>query len=198
MPGGLQMHFWQQLLRQPTRAGNVRLPACLPRPTEAHHTYALATDYGRMMTISQNHIWDILWVRSEKQSFQWKKQLNDGNHGERDSQCQNGADSRKNPITPKFITPICPIGISLKKGFIGRPQSVALAQQNITRAQGGLFFHCCCCLQQFYSLSGLLKKFKLDLALASDEGKNQTFDPDLYAAAHNFSTSQVKKINFRS
>ena len=28
----------------PTRAGNVSLPACLLRPTEAHHTYALATD----------------------------------------------------------------------------------------------------------------------------------------------------------
>ena len=43
----------------PTRAGNVSLPACLLRPTEAHHTYALATDYGRMIAIFQNHIWDI-------------------------------------------------------------------------------------------------------------------------------------------
>ena len=58
MPGGLQMHFWQQLLRQPTGAGNVSLTACLPRPTEAHHTYALATDYGRMIKVSkyQKHI----------------------------------------------------------------------------------------------------------------------------------------------
>ena len=197
MPGGLQMHFWQQLLRQPTRAGNVSLPACLPRPAEAHHTYALATDYGRMMAISQNHIWDILWVRSEKQSFQWKKQLNDGNHGEGTLSAKMGPIAEKKTIPQNLFQRSAQMAqkfeISLKKGFIGRPQSVALAQQNITRAQGGLFLHCCCCLQQFYSLSGLLKKFKLDLALASDEGKNQTFDPDLSNSTLLLTTSPLVK-----
>ena len=114
MPGGLQMHFWQQLL--PTRAGNVSLPACLPRPTEAHHTYALATDDGRMMAISQNINWDILQVRSEKLSFQWIKQLNDGNHGEGTLSAKMGLITEKTPInTPKCIPHICLIGTSLKK-----------------------------------------------------------------------------------
>ena len=63
--------------------------------------------YISISQICQYHIWDVLtiWVRSEKQSVVWKKQLNDGNHGQRTHSVKIGADSLAEitPNTPKFI-----------------------------------------------------------------------------------------------
>jgi hypothetical protein len=56
-----------------------------------------------------------------------KKKLNDGDHGQATVSAKMGADSsaQNTPNIPKVIHPISPIaqkfGISLRKGFIGRP-----------------------------------------------------------------------------
>ena len=63
-----------------------------------------------------NSFWPISYlgyilVRSENQSFLWKKQLNDGNHEQGTHSAKMGADSssaENTPNTPKFIRPICP------------------------------------------------------------------------------------------
>ena len=48
------------------------------------------TDYGRMMAISKIHIWDIFGL-GLKSTFLWKKQLNDGNHGQGTNSAKIGA-----------------------------------------------------------------------------------------------------------
>ena len=53
-------------------------------------------------------------VRSEMQSFLWKKQLNDGNHGQGTAEIPQNLFGRSAKSAKKF-------GILLKKGFIGRP-----------------------------------------------------------------------------
>ena len=50
------------------------------------------------MAISQNHIWDTSWVRSERQSFLWKKQLNDGHLGEGTLSAQMGLIAEKKQL----------------------------------------------------------------------------------------------------
>ena len=54
------------------------------------HRLRMHDGYISISQICQYHIWDVLtiWVRSEKQSVVWKKQLNDGNHGHK-TQCKN-------------------------------------------------------------------------------------------------------------
>ena len=95
------------------------------------------TDYGLLMAISQilfgqYHIWDIFWLGLKTKVFLWKKQLNDGNHEQGTHSAKMGADSssaENTPNTPKFIRPICPkVWDIVKKGFIGRPQSVYSAK----------------------------------------------------------------------
>ena len=61
---------------------------------------------------------EYVWVWSEKQSYFWKKQLNDGNHGQGTHNAKPGANNSA-INTPKFIRPICPIGIMLKKASLG-------------------------------------------------------------------------------
>ena len=50
--------------------------------------------YISISQICQYHIWDVLtiWLRSEKQSVVWKKQLNDGNHGHKTHSAKIRAD----------------------------------------------------------------------------------------------------------
>ena len=58
------------------------------------------TDYGRMMAISKIHIWDVFGL-GLKSTFLWKKQLNDGNHGQGTIVPKLGSQNIEN--TTKFI-----------------------------------------------------------------------------------------------